>query len=113
MIRAGAVVRSLLAAVLLAIGLSAAPAAQAQEWSQPVGSPVDRLATVAETAHVLIFTETAAFRHTEAIQQGTPKIKAALEAAGVTSDVKDTADNFVFSDASLAPYDTRYKVVEA
>src|SRR5687767_14243710 len=114
MMRSGAFVRSLLAALLLAVGL-AAPAAQAHigahaagsshAWASPVGSPIEQMATAAVTGHVLIFTETGTggFTHVDAIENGTPKLKAALEAAGLTVDVKHTADNFVFSDASLAP----------
>ena len=56
------------------------------------GRPSTQLAAAAEApGHVLIFTETAAFRHTEAIAQGTPKIVAALEAAGITSDVNENS----------------------
>ena len=77
--RARSVVHAVLAGwLLLAAGILAAPAAQAQDLSTPPASPVEQLATAAATAHVLIFTETAAFRHTEAIEQGTPKIQAAL-----------------------------------
>ena len=53
--------------------------------------------------HVLIFTETAAFRHTEAIEQGTPKIVAALEAAGITSEVSE--DSTIFNATDLARFD--------
>ena len=94
-------VRALLAGLLLT--LVAAPAAHAQGLADPLGSPVDDLQAAADPAHVLIFTETTQFRHTEAIEQGTPKLVAALEAAGVTADVHDS--EFTFSDASLAPYD--------
>ena len=95
-------VRMLLAGLLL--GLAGAPAAaQAQGLTDRPGSPVERLAAQADPAHVLVFTETTQFRHTEAIEQGTPKLVAALEAAGVTADVRDA--EFTFSDASLAPYD--------
>ena len=102
--RARSVVHSVLAGcLLLAVGLLAAPVAQAQDLSAPPASPVEQLATAAETAHVLIFSETAAFRHTEAIEQGTPKIQAALTAADVTSEVSE--DSAIFNDADLARFD--------
>jgi PKD repeat protein len=103
MSRARAVVHSVLVALLVAIGLVAAPAAQAQDLSAPTASPLDQIAAAAETGHVLIFSETAAFRHTEAIEQGTPKIVAALQAAGITSEV--TEDSSIFNDADLARFD--------
>ena len=92
-------VRCVLACVLVLLGLFA-PAASAQ-LPGTSGSPF--AAAAAETGHVLIFSETAAFRHTEAIEQGTPKIQEALLAAGVTSDVSE--DSSVFNDANLAQYD--------
>ena len=85
-------VRALLAGLLLT--LVAAPAAHAQGLADPLGSPVDDLRAAADPAHVLIFTETTQFRHTEAIEQGTPKLVAALEAAGVTADVHDSEFTF-------------------
>jgi hypothetical protein len=74
-------VRCVLACALVLLGL--APAASAQLTASS-GEPF--AAAAAETGHVLIFSETAAFRHTEAIEQGTPKLQEALAAAGVTSD---------------------------
>ena len=85
-------VRALLAGLLLT--LVAAPAAHAQGLADPLGSPVDDLQAAADPAHVLIFTETTQFRHTEAIEQGTPKLVAALEAAGITADVHDSEFTF-------------------
>jgi cytochrome c len=103
MSRARAVVRSLVVGLLVALGLVAVPAHAQDLTSPPTASPLDRITAAAETGHVLIFSETAAFRHTEAIEQGTPKIVAALEAAGITSDVSE--DSSVFNDANLAQYD--------
>jgi hypothetical protein len=72
-------------------------------WSG-VDQPVAALATAAAPpGHVLIFSETAAFRHTEAITQGTPKIQAALQAAGVTSEVSE--NSAIFNPADLERFD--------
>src|SRR5688572_11102551 len=90
-------VRCVLACVLVLLGLAPAASAQFSDPSSPFA------AAAAETGHVLIFSETAAFRHTEAIEQGTPKIQEALAAAGITSDVSE--DSAVFTDANLAQYD--------
>ncbi len=60
-------------------------------------------ATATAPAHVLVFTETAAFRHTDAITNGTPKLRAALEAAGVTSE--HTENSAIFNDADLQRFD--------
>ena len=54
-------------------------------------------------AHVLIFTKTTAFRHTEAINQGTPVLQDALEDAGITSE--HTEDSSIFNDEDLAHFD--------
>ncbi|WP_193607977.1 ThuA domain-containing protein [Nocardioides lijunqiniae] len=53
--------------------------------------------------HVLIFSKTTQFRHTEAIAQGTPVLKAALEAEGMQVTVSE--DSALFTDANLAQYD--------
>ncbi|WP_161490306.1 ThuA domain-containing protein [Agromyces aureus] len=53
--------------------------------------------------HVLIFTKTTQFRHTDAINKGTPLIKAALEAEDMV--VVHTEDSSVFNDADLAGFD--------
>jgi type 1 glutamine amidotransferase len=53
--------------------------------------------------HVLIFSETAALRHTEAIAQGTPILTSALEAEGV--EVVHSEDSSIFNDADLAQFD--------
>ena len=80
-----------------------APGYAALGWSG-VDAPVTKLATAAAVpGHVLIFSETAAFRHTEAITQGTPKIVAALEAAGITSEVSE--DSTIFNPTDLARFD--------
>ena len=84
--------------MLVLLGLLA-PAASADLTDPPMAP----LAAAAEPGHVLIFSETAAFRHTEAITQGTPQIQAALLAEGVTSDVSE--NSAVFTDANLAQYD--------
>jgi glucose/arabinose dehydrogenase/regulation of enolase protein 1 (concanavalin A-like superfamily) len=54
-------------------------------------------------AHVLIFTKTAAFRHTEAITQGVPVLEAAFADAGITSE--HTEDSSVFNDEDLSHFD--------
>ncbi|WP_291415636.1 ThuA domain-containing protein [Actinophytocola sp.] len=54
-------------------------------------------------AHVLIFTETTQFRHTEAIEQGVPVLQAAFEEAGITSE--HTEDSSIFNDEDLAHFD--------
>lgn len=54
-------------------------------------------------AHVLIFTKTTQFRHTDAIDKGTPLITAALEAEDMV--VTHTEDSTVFNDETLAGYD--------
>ncbi|WP_331272344.1 ThuA domain-containing protein [Motilibacter aurantiacus] len=57
-----------------------------------------------EPFDVLVFSKTAAFRHTECINSGTPAIKALGAANNFTVD--STEDAAVFSDASLAKYET-------
>lgn len=54
-------------------------------------------------AHVLIFTKTTQFRHTDAIDKGTPLITAALEAEGM--EVTHTEDSTIFNDTDLAGFD--------
>jgi glucose/arabinose dehydrogenase/PKD repeat protein len=54
-------------------------------------------------AHVLIFTKTTAFRHTEAITQGVPVLEAAFAAAGISSE--HTEDSTIFNDDDLAHFD--------
>lgn len=54
-------------------------------------------------AHVLIFTKTTQFRHTEAIEQGTPVLQAAFTAAGISSE--HTEDAAIFNDEDLARFD--------
>lgn len=54
-------------------------------------------------AHVLIFTETAGFRHTEAIEQGVPVLESAFAAAGISSE--HTEDSSIFNDTDLAHFD--------
>ncbi|GAA1825092.1 ThuA domain-containing protein [Agromyces salentinus] len=53
--------------------------------------------------HVLIFTKTTQFRHTDAIDKGTPLITAALEAEDMV--VVHTEDSTIFNDADLAEFD--------
>lgn len=53
--------------------------------------------------HVLIFTATTQFRHTDAINMGTPVLTAALEAEGVA--VTHTEDPTIFTDEGLAQFD--------
>ncbi|MCD2440921.1 ThuA domain-containing protein [Agromyces sp. SYSU K20354] len=54
-------------------------------------------------AHVLIFTKTTQFRHTDAIDKGTPLIVAALAAEGI--EATHTEDSTLFNDTELAKYD--------
>ncbi|GLZ60849.1 ThuA domain-containing protein [Micromonospora sp. NBRC 107095] len=54
-------------------------------------------------AHVLIFTKTTQFRHTEAIEQGVPVLQAAFADAGITSE--HTEDSSIFNDDDLAHFD--------
>ena len=54
-------------------------------------------------AHVLIFTKTTAFRHTEAIEQGVPVLETAFADAGITSE--HTEDSSIFNDEDLARFD--------
>ncbi|SDT39895.1 Glucose/arabinose dehydrogenase, beta-propeller fold [Jiangella sp. DSM 45060] len=56
-----------------------------------------------EAAHVLIFTKTTQFRHTEAITQGVPVLQAAFEAAGISSE--HTEDSSIFNDEDLSHFD--------
>jgi glucose/arabinose dehydrogenase/PKD repeat protein len=56
-----------------------------------------------EDAHVLIFTKTTQFRHTEAIEQGVPVLTAAFADAGISSE--HTEDSSIFNDADLAHFD--------
>ena len=52
---------------------------------------------------ILIFTKTTQYRHTDAIDKGTPLITAALEAEGM--EVTHTEDATIFNDADLAAFD--------
>ncbi len=54
-------------------------------------------------AHVLIFTKTTQFRHTEAIEQGVPVLTSAFAEAGITSE--HTEDSSVFNDEDLSHFD--------
>lgn len=63
---------------------------------------------------VLIYSGTTGFRHTEAINNGVPIVKAAIEDAGYTADVEDCSGSEcatanenprVFTDENLAKYD--------
>ncbi|WP_181785511.1 ThuA domain-containing protein [Streptomyces phytophilus] len=56
-----------------------------------------------EERHVLIFTETAAFRHGEAIEQGVPVLESAFAEAGITSE--HTEDSAIFNPEDLARFD--------
>ena len=53
--------------------------------------------------HVLIFTKTTAFRHTDAITKGTPLITAALQAEDF--EVVHTENSAIFNDTDLAAFD--------
>ncbi|TDV54958.1 ThuA domain-containing protein [Actinophytocola oryzae] len=54
-------------------------------------------------AHVLIFTKTTQFRHTEAIEQGVPVLVSAFAEAGITSEHSE--DSTLFTDEGLSHYD--------
>ncbi|MGH3704772.1 MAG: ThuA domain-containing protein, partial [Agromyces sp.] len=54
-------------------------------------------------AHILIFTKTTQYRHTDAIDKGTPLITAALEAEDM--EVTHTEDSAIFNDTDLAGFD--------
>src|SRR5919106_1355980 len=100
-----ACVRTLLLSLLIVGGLAPVGAqAQDRDWSS-TAEPLSQLsqAQVAETGHVLIFSETAAFRHSEAIAQGVPALRAAFEAAEITSE--HTEDSAIFNDADLERFD--------
>jgi cytochrome c len=84
--------RSLAVALAGAVGLSMLSGAPASAHPGPHGD-----------AHVLIFTKTTQFRHTEAIEQGVPVLTAAFEAAGITSE--HTEDSSVFNDEALSHFD--------
>ena len=56
-----------------------------------------------EDAHVLIFTKTTQFRHTEAIEQGVPVLTQAFADAGISSE--HTEDSSIFNDEDLAHFD--------
>ena len=56
-----------------------------------------------EGSHVLIFSATTQFRHTEAINEGTPVLKAALEAEDIEVTVSEDAAQF--TDENLANYE--------
>ncbi|KRE21210.1 ThuA domain-containing protein [Agromyces sp. Soil535] len=76
-------------AALLAVGVMVGTAAPAQAHDGH--------------GHVLIFTKTTQFRHTDAIDKGTPLITAALEAEGIA--VTHTEDSTIFNDTDLAGFD--------
>ncbi|MBY5163860.1 ThuA domain-containing protein [Salsipaludibacter albus] len=59
----------------------------------------------AQTAEgrVLLFTETAAFRHSEAITQGVPVLESAFADAGI--ETVHTEDSSIFNDTDLATFD--------
>ncbi|MEV4810976.1 ThuA domain-containing protein [Micromonospora avicenniae] len=54
-------------------------------------------------AHVLIFTKTTQYRHTEAIEQGVPVLQEAFADAGITTE--HTEDSSIFNDEDLAHFD--------
>jgi hypothetical protein len=94
-------VRTVLLAVLAVLAF--APFAQAQDL-RSIDPPMRTLAVAADPAHVLIFTETTQFRHTEAITVGTPLIQAALEQVDITSEWANDSDGY-FTDEALARFD--------
>ncbi len=85
----------------LVFGLSPARADDWTSLASPLGGTEQVRAQA--PAHVLIFTKTTAFRHTEAIEQGTPLIRDALQQAGITSE--HTEDSTIFNDTDLARFD--------
>jgi glucose/arabinose dehydrogenase/PKD repeat protein/type 1 glutamine amidotransferase len=84
--------RSLAVALAGVVGLSMLSGAPATAHPGPHGE-----------AHVLIFTKTTQFRHTEAIEQGVPVLTAAFAEAGITSE--HTEDSSVFNDEALSHFD--------
>jgi plastocyanin len=76
-------------------------------------------ASAQESKRILLYTGTTGYRHADAIDQGAPVVKTALEAAGYTVDREDCDNNGgganncdnanknprVFTDANLAKYD--------
>ena len=84
-----------------AIDAAALLGAQTPGWNST--TPFAELNAPAAPAHVLVFTETAAFRHTDAITNGTPLLRAAMEQAGITSE--HTENSAIFNDADLERFD--------
>ena len=84
--------RFLTVALAGAVGLSMLGGAPATAHPGPHGD-----------AHVLIFTKTTQFRHTEAIEQGVPVLTAAFAEAGITSEHSE--DSSLFTDEGLSHYD--------
>ena len=97
-----AVGRAAMVAICAAVLASPAAAQDLGPASSPFALP-ETSAAAAAPAHVLVFTETAAFRHTDAIDNGTPLLRAAFEQAGITSE--HTEDSSIFNDADLARFD--------
>ncbi|RKF25522.1 ThuA domain-containing protein [Micromonospora globbae] len=83
--------------------LLAMPVAAALAMSMIGPSPAAAHPGAHGDAHVLIFTKTTQFRHTEAIEQGVPVLQAAFAEAGITSE--HTEDSSVFNDEDLAHFD--------
>ncbi|PSL06983.1 glucose/arabinose dehydrogenase [Haloactinopolyspora alba] len=86
--------RLLAVALTVALAFSLLNALPSQAQEEP---------PAAEDAHVLIFTKTAAYRHTEAINQGVPVLETSLADAGITSE--HTEDSTIFNDEDLARFD--------
>ncbi|RIJ70805.1 DUF1349 domain-containing protein, partial [Nakamurella silvestris] len=93
------------------LAMTLAPAAAMAQSPEPAirsvvtAAPSEAVQAAAPAAkNVLIFTETTQFRHTEAIDQGVPALRAALTTAGITSDYTNDSVGY-FTESKLAEYD--------
>lgn len=74
---------------MLALGLAMSFLLFADVPALAEGGFVPALAEGEGSAHVLVYTGTTGYRHADAIDQGVAPIRAALEAAGLSSDLED------------------------
>lgn len=83
--------------------LFAVPLSAALVLAPVMSAPASAEEIQLDERHVLIFTKTTQYRHTEAIVQGTPVLEAALAEVGITSE--HTEDSSIFNDEDLARFD--------
>ncbi len=83
--------------------LLAVPLAASLALTALVAGPVKAHEGHLHPKHVLIFTKTTQFRHTEAIVQGTPALQAAFAKADITSEHSE--DSSLFNDEDLKRFD--------